>query len=235
MRPDLRSLSPTIRSRLGEFHGVDLERPIRGFTVQRGGRICEARSTTRIETVDGDTPILRGYASTYDDPYELGPQDDWGWVEIIGRGAGAKSIAERDDVYLFFDHDGLPLASTKDGTLRLSENERGLFSDADIDSGSSYSMEVYRRVQRGQLDRMSFAFQVLRERWEDEDGNEMDARIAPVRRIQEVKLYDTSVVSFPANPNTTVQANADIMSLAEAKSLLSTGMSLAEARTALAI
>ena len=220
--PDLRGLTPSVRARLGVRADVDLERPIRGLTVQRAGRICEARSTAHIETresTDG-APMLVGYASTYDDPYDIGPQDDWGWREIIAPSAAAKSIRERDDVYLFFDHDGLPLASTKDGTLELSEDARGLRSVGTIDAGSPYSMEVYRRVQRGQLDRMSFAFQVMRERWEDDDGNEMSWMEAPVRRITEVKLYDTSVVSFPANPSTTVSTHSGGMSLKEAKAAI---------------
>jgi HK97 family phage prohead protease len=241
--PDLRGLSPTIRARLGVVEGIDLREPIRGFTVQRGGRICEARSTSNIETRESDDSGLSlvGYASTYDDPYDIGPTDDWGWTEIIGRGSARKSIAERDDVYLFFDHDGLPLASTKDGTLSLSEDGVGLRSVGHIDPSSQYSMEIYRRVQRGQLDRMSFAFQVMRERWEDRDGNEESWMTAPVRRILEVKLYDTSVVSFPANPNTSVASERSTavdpggMTLAEAKASLAGGMTLAEAKSLLGL
>ena len=83
-------------------------------------------------------------------------------------------------------------------------------------------MEVHRRVQRGQLDRMSFAFQVVRERWENFDGEEESWATAPVRKILEVKLYDTSVVSFPANPNTTAITKNAVggMTVAEAKAEL---------------
>lgn len=232
--PDpLRGLSPTVRARLG-VHDVDIREPIRGVTVQRGGRICEARSTEHIEARESDDGGLRlvGYASTYNDPYDIGPQDDWGWREIIAPNAAAKSITERDDVYLFFNHDGLPLASTKDGTLSLEEHQRGLWSDGIIDPSSPFSMEVYRRVQTRQLDRMSFAFQVIRERWEDLEGNEESWMTAPVRRILEVRLFDTSVVSFPANPNTSVNTNAASvgMSPAEAKAALYAGLSPDEAK-----
>lgn len=222
--PDLGRLSPTIRARLGVIDDVDLGEPIRGVTVRNRGRICEARSTSKVETREADdgTPSLLGYASTYDDPYDIGtPIDEggWGWTEYIMPGAAAKSIAENDDVYLFFDHDGLPISATKDKTLRLSEDAIGLRSDGDVDTGSAYSMEIFRRVQQRKLDRMSFAFQVIRERWEDRDGNEESWMTAPVRRILEVKLFDTSVVSFPANPNTSVHAS-DGMTVAEAKAML---------------
>jgi len=207
-------LPETLRRRLAGVEDVDLREPIRGFTVLRHGRIYEARSTQLVEarsTNDG-TPRLDGYATTYDDPYDIygGPGNGFGWSEIVGKGAAAKSAKEvmsrtddRHDVFLFFDHDGLPLASALEGTLTLTSDSHGLRSEAELDPASPYAMEIYRRVLKRQLRRMSFAFQVLRERWEDEDGNEADSMTAPVRRILETKLYDTSVVSFPANPNTT--------------------------------
>lgn len=219
-------LPVSLRQRLAGRDDIDLRIPQRGFTVLRHGRIYEARSTQHVEArnADGGTPQLDGYATTYDSPYDLygGPETGFGWTEIIAGGATAKSVRERDDVYLFFDHDGLPLASTKDGSLTLTSDRIGLRSEARLDAASPYSMEVYRRVQIGQLDRMSFAFQVLRERWEDLDGNEESFMTAPVRKILEVKLFDTSVVSFPANPNTTavVKSAGDGMSVAEAKAML---------------
>jgi HK97 family phage prohead protease len=239
MRPDLRYLTPSVRSRL-ELRGVDLDSPLRGINVRcDDGQIREARSTDNMETREGKDGRLRlvGYASTYNQRYDIGPQDDWGWSEIISRGAAARSIKNKDDVFLLYNHDGLPLARTADGTLTLEDHNRGLWSDGDIDPESPFSMEVYRRVQKGQLDRMSFAFEVVNERWEDRDGNETDWRVAPVRRILEVKLHDTSVVNYPANPYTSVNTNAaepSGMSLAEAKRVMASGMSLDDARSAFA-
>lgn len=200
-------LPVSLRQRLAGREDIDLRSPQRGFTVLRHGRIYEARSTQHVEARSSDdgAPRLDGYATTYDQSYDIGvPIDEggWGWSEIIAKGATAKSVRERDDVYLFFDHDGLPLASTKDRSLTLTSDSIGLRSEATLDAASPYSMEVYRRVQLRQLDRMSFAFQVVRERWEDRDGDEASWIDAPVRRILEVKLFDTSVVSFPANPHT---------------------------------
>lgn len=220
------TLPRSLRERLAGRDDIDLREPIRGFTVLRHGRIYEARSTHHVEARNADdgTPRLDGYATTYDDPYEMygGPDNGYGWAEIIAKGAAAKSVRERDDVYLFFDHDGLPLASTKDRSLTLTSDAMGLRSEATLDAASPYSMEVYRRVQIGQLDRMSFAFQVIRERWEDRDGNEESWATAPVRKILEVKLFDTSVVSFPANPNTTAitKNSSGGMTVAEAKAML---------------
>jgi hypothetical protein len=215
-------LPRSIRERLAG-QDINLREPVRGFTVLRHGRIYEARSTQHVEARNGDdgAPRLDGYATTYADPYDMygGSANGYGWSEIIAKGAAEKSVRERDDVYLFFDHDGLPLASTKDRSLTLTSDSHGLRSEALLDAASPFSMEVYRRVQLRQLDRMSFAFQVLRERWENVDGEEESWMTAPVRKILEVKLFDTSVVSFPANPGTSsfVAKNSGGMSVAEAK------------------
>lgn len=220
------TLPVSLRERLGGRNDIDLREPVRGFTVLRHGRIYEARSTQHVEARSaGDgSARLDGYATTYDTGYEMygGGDSGFGWDEYISKGAAARSVKNNDDVYLFFDHDGLPLASTKDRSLTLTSDSIGLRSEAVLDSASPYSMEVYRRVQLRQLDRMSFAFRVVAERWEDRDGNEESWMSAPVRRILEVKLFDTSVVSFPANPSTSVdvQKNAGGMTVAEAKAEL---------------
>lgn len=225
--PDHRNLPPEVRHRIAAGFGDDyLAERHRGFDVDHAGRTLEARTTRRRIELRRDAdgaPIIAGYATVYEHRYDILGGPPYGWTEVIGRGAADKSVAEQDDVYLFFDHDGLPLAATKAGTLDLDSDKIGLYNESRPDIRSPFSMEIVSRLDRGELDAMSFAFRVTRQRWEDEDGNEADPRTAPVRRIQEVKLYDVSVVSFPANPATVVQM----------KSQRSDGMSLAEARAAL--
>ncbi len=228
-----RHLPDTITRRLAGV--VSLDEPVRGFTVRSRSvdSIVEARTLpasgqgfgVECRAGDGADPRVRGYATIYGKRYDIlgGPEGGHGgWTEVVHKGAAARSVANRDPVYLFFDHDGLPLAGTKDGSLTLASDDTGLLSDARLDAASPFAMEIYRRVQRGLLDSMSFAFQVTRERWEDEDGNEANPLSAPIRRIQQVKLFDTSVVSFPANPAAWVEANSadDGMTLSEARELL---------------
>lgn len=227
MPHDLRNLPDAVRERLTRGFGDDfLSQRHRGFDLDYKGRTLEVRATPRIELrkAANGAPAIVGYASIYDAPYEILGGAPYGWTEIIAKGAASKSIAERDDVYLFFDHEGLPLSSTKNGTLHLESDSIGLFNESRIDTSSPWSMEILRRVEDGTLDAMSFAFQVTRQRWEDEEGNEADPMTAPVRRIQEVKLYDVSVVSFPANPAT------GVMTKDQARSA---GMSLTAARAAM--
>lgn len=224
---DLRNLPDAVRERLASAN-VDLDRRHRGFDIDYKGKTLEYRASRRVEVrqADDGSPLIAGYATVYDARYDvMGGPERGGWTEVIARGAAAKSVNERDDVYLFFDHDGLPLAATKAGTLVLDGEDRvGLYSEARIDTRSPWSMEIVHRMERGELDAMSFAFQVTRQQWETEDGARADPKNAPVRRIQEVKLFDVSVVSFPANAATAVQLKSarpsDAMSLDEAKAIL---------------
>jgi HK97 family phage prohead protease len=226
MLNDCRNLPDEIRTRLAEGFGEHvLDERHRGFDLDYKGETLEYRVCRRVQTrtAQDGAPTIVGYATVYDTPYDVMGGPPYGWSEVIARGAADKSVAERDDVYLFFDHDGLPMAATKARTLSLDSDRMGLFSEARVDPNDPLSMAVVRRLERGELDAMSFAFKVTRQRWENEDGNTADPKSAPVRRIQEVKLYDVSVVSFPANPATAVQmqTNRDGMSVAEARAALS--------------
>lgn len=200
-RRDRRLLPAQVVQRLSEAFGPDaLAVAHRGFDIDYAGKRLEHRATKgQLELrQNGDTdlgPVIRGYATTYGDPYDIWGGPPFGFRETVEAGAAAKSVQERDDVYLFFDHEGLPLAATKAGTLTLTSDSRGLYSEARPDRGSPYSMEVVSRLERGELDSMSFAFEVVDDEWSD-DFTE--------RSIREVKLFDVSVVSFPANPATTV-------------------------------
>lgn len=213
---DLRNLPAVVRERLTEGFGNEfLSTRHRGFDINYRGNTLEHRATPRVEVrqTEAGEPEVYGYATVYEAPYEVMGGPPWGWSETIARGAADKSVREQDDVYLFFDHDGLPMASTKSGTLTLASDQVGLYNESRIDPRSPYSMEIVSRLERGDLDAMSFAFRALRQEW-NEDYTE--------RRITEVKLYDVSVVSYPANPATVVSVRSDRPA--------TRGMSLATAR-----
>lgn len=196
---DLRNLPDPVRERLTEGYGADfLSERHRGFDIDYRGKTLEHRATPRVELrslADG-TPVVVGYAAIYEHAYDVASGPPYGWTETVARGAVDKSIEERDEVYLFFDHEGLPLSATKAGTLTLESDKIGLFNESRIDARSAYSMEIVHRLERGELDAMSWAFRAIRQEW-NADYTE--------RRILEAKIYDVSVVSFPANPATVVQ------------------------------
>lgn len=154
----------------------------------------ERRRVGRLElrADSGAAPVIEGYATVYDHAYDIAGGPPYGFSETIARGATAKSAKEAD-VRFLFDHEGLPLARTKSGTLTLTSDDTGLLVRAELDPESHLARDVISAMTRGDVDEMSFAFEVLRQEW-NEDYTE--------RTIREVKLYDVSVVTFPANPAT---------------------------------
>jgi HK97 family phage prohead protease len=155
----------------------------RTFTV----RDVEAR-----QAEDG-TMRLAGYAAVFDDPSVPLP-----FVERIAPGAFRKTLSETPDVRLLINHEGLPLARTKNGTLTLTEDSRGLYMDAEI-ADTSEGRDLYKLVERGDVDQMSFAFRVIRQKWSEDRST---------RTLIELSLADgdVSIVTYPAYPTTSVEA-----------------------------
>jgi len=155
----------------------------RTFTV----RDVEAR-----QAEDG-TMRLAGYAEVFDDPSVPLP-----FVERIASGAFRKTLSETPDVRLLINHEGLPLARTKNGTLTLTEDSRGLYMDAEI-ADTTEGRDLYKLVERGDVDQMSFAFRVIRQKWSEDRST---------RTLIELSLADgdVSIVTYPAYPTTSVEA-----------------------------
>jgi HK97 family phage prohead protease len=166
-------------------------------------RPYETRTVTAdIELRDGDTtaPTLSGYASTFNDPYQVGY-----FRERIHPDAFRRTLSGSPDVRLLIDHEGQPLARTKSGTLTLSTDERGLRVHAQLDPSDPDVQRLLPKMRRGDLDQMSFAFRV------PDDGDVWDySGDAPERTIREAILSggDVSVVTYPANENATASVRA---------------------------
>lgn len=230
MELDRRNLPAPVLARLAQHLGPEfLTSRHPGFDISYKGEVHEDRvHQGRLEarTADDGSPVLVGYATVYDVAYDVLGGPPYGWSETIVGGACDKSAREamanlKSDggVYHFFDHEGLGLASTKDKTLTLLSDQVGLYNESRVDASSPSNMEVVRRVQSGMLDAQSFAFQVLRQEW---NGDYTE------RRILEVKLFDVSTVSFPANPFTSVMARSDL-ELVEAKAGLPLALAIKQA------
>jgi len=140
------------------------------------------------ENKDGELSYnFSGYASVFNKPY--GVRDSKGaYTETIKPGAFKKTLQEQDDVRFLVNHDGIPLARSSSGTLRLEEDDYGLFVEASLDPNNPTVAEVASAMKRGDLNEMSFAFAAVRD---DFDGEKRD--------VQEVRLFDVSVVTYPAN------------------------------------
>lgn len=180
------------------------ERGLRSISTRSGPHVVETRAWSRVELRESAAPggvRVVGYASTYDQPYPIwGGPAAGGFDETIAAGAFDKSVRERDDVRFLLNHDGVPLARTKSGTMTLEADAVGLLVDADLDPGSPIVAGLRSAMERGDMDQMSFAFEVTRQEWSPDYSQ---------RRITEVRLFDVSVVTYPANDQTLALIGAD--------------------------
>ncbi len=152
----------------------------------------------RFETRSEDGKLyIEGYFAVYNSEYELWP----GASEIIKPGAFAESIHQ--DVRALINHDtSLVLGRTTAGTLVLRDDpERGLWGSIKINRDDSDAMNLYSRVQRGDVDQCSFGFEIGRETFVDLGGGACRWEIEQVD-----PLYEVSVCTFPAYTETSVQA-----------------------------
>ena len=174
-----------------------LDRELRTHTVA-----AEVRATK-----DGGV-TFDGIASVVNTPYQV--RDQWGdYAETIAPGAFTKTLKEKSDVRLLVNHEGVPLARTKSGTLKLSAAP-DLRALAELDPANPTVQEIRSAMSRGDLDQMSIGFRVHRQEW---NGDYTE------RTIREVELFDVSVVTYPASPTTT----ANIRSIAELLELFPEG------------
>jgi HK97 family phage prohead protease len=201
---DLREVPAPVVERLGAFW-TERDAPYRrGFDVVQRGRLLEVREAT-VELRAGDDelrPVIDGYATVCEYPYDVAGGPPYGWVETIAEGAATKTIRERDDVRLLANHEGLPLARTGARTLELESDPIGIrvSTPGGLDMRRGYVSDVVYALEDGDLSEMSMAFRVVKQEW-NADYTE--------RRILELKLYDVSVVTFPGNPATVALVRGD--------------------------
>ena len=154
----------------------------------------EFRPAQKLEVREADTGEVRvsGYAAVFGEETNIGGM----FTEQIQRGAFKDAIG-RDDVVFLINHDGLPLARTRSGTLSLAEDDHGLYMEASLDPTDPDVRSIVPKMKRGDLDKMSFAFVPTRQSWDDR--KEM-----PKRMIEEAQLYDVSIVTTPAYNGTEI-------------------------------
>lgn len=163
----------------------------------------EYRSMTMTAVENEDTKV-RGYATTFDDPYVLYSDKDLVFREIIDHNALLN--ADMSDVIMQFDHEGKVYARTSNNTLTLMPDEHGLAIEADL-SGTEIGRELYQEIKGGYITKMSWAFVVDNDEWTSEkapDGRDMETR----RILNVRKVYDVSAVSLPANDATEISARS---------------------------
>ncbi len=146
-----------------------------------------------LEHVQADDRTLRGHAAVFN----VLSEDLGGFRERIAPGAFAGVLDA--DVRLLVNHKpDHVLARTRSGTLRLSEDARGLAVEADLPD-TTYARDLRESLRRHDLDGMSFRFRVGEEDWTSEDG----AEVRTVRRVEH--LEDVCLATYPAYPSASVE------------------------------
>ena len=164
-------------------------------------RVCDVELRA---TRDEDREV-GGYAVVFNQTTDLG----W-FTEEIDR--HAFDNADMSNVYLLFNHDeNNVLAGTQNGSLRMRIDDSGLFQESNI-IDTSLGEDTFKLVKNGLITKMSFGFTIDRDGGEEWiSGQEKDHRI--IRKID--KLYDVSLVTYPAYEQTSAFARSKTDELAE--------------------
>lgn len=158
-------------------------------------RLAELRS----EESEGKK-VIEGYAIVFDEETLIGDEER-GFYEIISPDALKETNMK--DVPLKYNHvdNFLILARTRNGSLSLSVDDKGLKVHAEL-IDTQNNEDIYKMIQSGLLDKMSFAFTVAKQSW-DRSGK------TPKRTIESIdRLYDVSVVDVPAYDGTSIYARS---------------------------
>ena len=166
-------------------------------TIDRTGTRREVRATrTEFKTREesGEYHIC-GYFAVFDGVYEIAP----GMTESVAPEAFNNPLD--GDVRALTNHDTtLVLGRTKSHTLTLSVDAHGLYGDILINPNDVDAMNLYRRVQRGDVDQCSFGFDIVNEETDFRDDGSVHWT------IKEVALYEVSCCTFPAYETTNISA-----------------------------
>lgn len=147
--------------------------------------------------------IVEGYATTFNQPYLLYEGRYYKVLEQIAP--QAFNECDMSDVIFQYDHEGRVFARTKNKTLELSIDSKGLFVRANL-GGTDEGKKLYQEIKDGYIDKMSFGFIVSEEERKIQEDKENDFETI-TRTITKVsKLYDVSAVSIPANDMTSISA-----------------------------
>lgn len=153
-------------------------------------RMFEVRAADNQESKE---MIVEGYAVVFESP------QTYEYTEVIDR--NALDTTDMNDCVLRYNHssEGFSLARTRNHSLELSIDNNGLYVRARI-IDTQHGRDFYKMIQEGLVDKMSFAFSVTRDEWDNE---------TKTRRILEIdKLYDVSAVDQPFYEDTSIFARS---------------------------
>jgi HK97 family phage prohead protease len=164
-------------------------------TVER--RVNTVEFDVRNGEASSDGMSFTGYAAVFNSPSEPLP-----FTEVIKEGAFKRSLKSRNEIKLFMNHNtDVVLGSTRAGTLKLSEDSRGLLAQAELpDTSAGRDLSVL--MKRGDVSSMSFGFSVppKGDAWSSDGAT---------RELHQVRLHEVSIVTgFPAYEATTASVRS---------------------------
>ena len=167
------------------------------MTTQVERRVNTVEFDVRNGEASSDGMSFTGYAAVFNSPSEPLP-----FTEVIKEGAFKRSLKSRNEVKLFMNHNtDVVLGSTRAGTLRLTEDSRGLLAQADLpDTSAGRYLSVLMKL--GDVSSMSFGFSVppKGDAW-SKDG--------ATRELHQIRLHEVSIVTgFPAYAATTASVRS---------------------------
>lgn len=164
----------------------------------------DERRLIEMRAVDNDDGkmIIEGYAITYDQP-ATHEYNGYKFTEVIKR--GALDFTDMSDVPLRYNHNDTwcIMARTRNNSLQLIKDEKGLKIHAELIDTQS-NRDIYKSIQEGLIDKMSFAFNV-----NEKGDNWTYGENETLREVTSIKkLYDVSVVDTPFYDTTSVYARS---------------------------
>lgn len=144
----------------------------------------------RAEDTEDNKMEIKGYAAVFDSP------ETYDYTEVIAPTAFDE--ADMSDVVLRYNHNDnfMVLARTRNKSLDLSVDEKGLFIDATLQDDITEHRDIFNAIKSGLIDKQSFAFVV------DEDEYDYDTDTRTITKI--AKVFDVSVVDQPFYNDTDV-------------------------------
>ena len=164
-------------------------------TSKRDIRMAEMR----LAQSEPDSMVVEGYAIVFDSPTTIWEYNGIEYKEVIAR--GALTGTDMSDIPFKYNHsdDVMIMARTRNGTLVTQTDDKGLLIRATLANTSS-GRDLYELIKRKDIDKMSFAFTVTSETYDE------DTHTRTINKIK--KLYDVAAVDMPAYDDTNISARS---------------------------
>ena len=157
---------------------------------------CNTEQELETRSEDNNSMIISGYIAKWDSPTQIRQ-----FTEQVKRGAFTKSLEKRDIVALYNHDKSKVLGRLSNGTLKLREDDVGLYADIYLDENQSSHRDLYSSIKRGDIKGCSFGF--VRGTSKTKMENRMMSLV-------DVDLREVTITAFPAYTDTVISARSEM-------------------------